>query len=73
MREYRIAAGTWEIVRARASTMAMLKTQDQGAALVSWAKGVAEEWVALNIVQRLAELEKETRASTGEGIKPEDE
>jgi hypothetical protein len=66
-REYRPIDGVWEIVRARASSVALLRAPDQGGALVAWMSACANAWVAHGIIARLAELERQTRPATGTG------
>lgn len=70
LREYRPVDGLWEIVRARASSVALLRAPDQGAALVAWMTTCAQAWVAHGIIARLAELERQTRPATGIGERP---
>lgn len=70
LREYRPVDGVWEIVRARASSVALLRAPDQGAALVAWMTTCAQAWVAHGIIARLAELERQTRPATGMGERP---
>jgi hypothetical protein len=70
LREYRPIDGVWEIVRARASSVVLLRAPDQGGALVTWMTACAEAWVAHGLIARLAELERQTRPATGTGEHP---
>lgn len=70
LREYRPVDGVWEIVRARASSVALLRAPDQGGALVAWMTACAQAWVQHGIVARLAELEYQTRGGDGSGEPP---
>ena len=63
--EYLPPTSTWEMVRARTSTVDLLRQPDQGEAFMQWAVRCAEEWVTYGMIARLAELEHETRDGVG--------
>lgn len=60
----------WDLLRARASTSDLLHAPDQGAALQTWMKQRAEEWIADGIVACLAQLSHQVAAGPAQVALP---
>jgi hypothetical protein len=66
LREHSPADSEWEFLRARESSLEMIRVADGGNALIQWVELRAKEWGSDGIIPRLAALESETRRATGE-------
>lgn len=63
-------AKVWDLLRARASTSELLHEPDQGAALQTWMKQRAEEWITDGIVTCLAQLSQQVAAGPAQSALP---